>query len=158
MEVVRNTEAFLSNYEVMTFLREQKQLRLGNKSRTASGPCAKDRSGAVTTLVLETLSAVERTPALKQDESKITQFLDRLEKFRLTRTESLMLLNHCPTSAVEVHLMVEESEERLNEDGVQEILDIVQEIFGKEDEDEDVEEAPEEPDKEPPKRKGRSQK
>jgi DNA-directed RNA polymerase subunit F len=159
MEVVRNTEAVLSNFEVMTFLREQKQIRLGNRTRTPGGTGAKDRSGAVTTLVFETLSAIEKTPALNQDEAKIIEFLDRLEKFRLTRTESLMLLNHCPASAVEVHLLIEESEERLSEDNVQEILDIVQEIFGKAEEDVVEEEAapPEEPDKEP-KRKGRSQK
>ncbi len=70
------------------------------------------------TLLLETLSSLKSTPASTQTEEKVKEFLSKTEDLGLTKAEKLMLLNHRPQSELEVHLIVEESEERLQEEQV----------------------------------------
>lgn len=48
-----------------------------------------------------------------------------LQPFKLTRAELLQVLNLAPCSEVEVHLIVEECEERLDEQQMAQFLDIV---------------------------------
>ncbi len=114
MEVVDDSEAVLSNYEVLGFLREERKELTGKKK----GPSHHPRSGQVATLLLETLSSLESTVASTQTKEAVAEFLTRTEEFGLTRAERLMLLNHRPTTELEVHLLVEESEERLQEEQV----------------------------------------
>ena len=73
---------------------------------------------------------MEKTPAGKlcnklSTSSKISDFIIGLEKFKLTSSEQLQIINHCPQSQVEIQLLVEESEERLSEADVDEILDLI---------------------------------
>ena len=48
----------------------------------------------------------------------MAQFLSEMKPFELSSSELLMLCNHCPASPVELHLLIEESEERLDEQQV----------------------------------------
>ena len=48
----------------------------------------------------------------------MAQFLSEMKPFELSSSELLMLCNHCPISPVELHLLIEESEERLDEQQV----------------------------------------
>ena len=48
-----------------------------------------------------------------------------MKPFALSSSELLMLCNHCPTSPVELHLLIEESEERIDEQQEEKILKIV---------------------------------
>ncbi len=52
---------------------------------------------------------------------QVRSFLSRLSPFGLTKNEKLMLLNHAPKSELEIHLLVEESEERLTDEQVRSI-------------------------------------
>jgi len=127
MEVLDASEAVLSNYEVLEFLREEKERLTSGQHVALSG-----RGSQVATLMMETLRAMEATPAAEQDEQKVNVFLNRLAEggFDLSKSERLMLLNHRPANELEVHLLVEESEERLGDVKVQQILDIVKEVRG----------------------------
>ena len=118
MEVLSDVDCLLSNVEVLSFLREQrsKQVSMAKRSKT----------GNVATLMLETITYLEQTKAKSIKEEKVKEFLKEMEKFRLEKSELLMLLNHCPTSDVEIHLLVEDSEERITNEQVEEILEIVQ--------------------------------
>lgn len=123
MEVIDVTSSLPCNAEVLQFLKE-------NRSRLA-GKSSKDKGQAkAATVVLETLNYLEKTPAGKlcnklSTSSKISDFIIGLEKFKLTSSEQLQIINHCPQSQVEIQLLVEESEERLSEADVDEILDLI---------------------------------
>jgi len=53
----------------------------------------------------------------------------------LTEAEIIQILNLLPRHPVEVHLIIEECDQRLDEDKVQKVIDVVLSFFG-----EDVEE------------------
>lgn len=108
MEIIDTCDSLPCNAEVLQFLRESR-----NKLKVS-----KDKAQAkAATVVLETLNYLERTPAGKLSESigetKLNAFFEAIEKYNLTESEKLQILNHCPRSAVEIQLLVEDSEERL---------------------------------------------
>ena len=71
----------------------------------------------------------ERTPAGSLsgniESGKFNEFFDAIEKYNLKPAEKLQILNHCPKSAVEIQLLVEDSEERLSDTDVDELLTLV---------------------------------
>ena len=131
MEVLEDREAALCNYEVMTFLREQRRIF----SERPRG------QGSTATLVLETLTALESSPVVSQSNDAIKKFMTEIKDFELTKSEKLMILNHCPQSEVELHLLVEEIDERLNEDQREKIVQLVaKHLLQQEENDENQEE------------------
>ncbi|XP_065178152.1 DNA-directed RNA polymerase III subunit RPC9-like [Sycon ciliatum] len=113
MEVVDDQAAMLSNYEVYSILKDAKQSKKHSHQNVA-------------TIVYETSSYLEKTPCGKQSEEAVTKFLQALREFKLTKLEKLQLLNHRPTSQVELHFLIAESEERFGDEELQKILEIVE--------------------------------
>ncbi|KAB0793912.1 hypothetical protein PPYR_01148 [Photinus pyralis] len=114
MEVINSNSAQLSNYEVLKHLQQLKDGRKKDK-----------RQGQLATITYETLRYLENTPCNQQTPETITACLKALEPFNLSKNEKLMIINSPPTTALEIQLMIEESEERLTEEQVNEILKIV---------------------------------
>ncbi|KAI9352109.1 RNA polymerase II [Obelidium mucronatum] len=52
---------------------------------------------------------------------------NKLKPMGLMKAEVLMILNNCPSSHVELYLMIEELGDRFNEEQVEEMLAIIQE-------------------------------
>ncbi|XP_071945332.1 DNA-directed RNA polymerase III subunit RPC9-like [Antedon mediterranea] len=118
MEIVDENSAMLSNYEVLTLLKELQSQgdgkRKGNKMHQN-----------LATVSYETIKYLEKTPCNDQTPEIIKNFLLAVGPYKLTKAEKLQLLNQRPTSAVEIQLMIEESEERLSEDQIEELLQLI---------------------------------
>ncbi|XP_071848701.1 DNA-directed RNA polymerase III subunit RPC9-like isoform X2 [Apostichopus japonicus] len=109
----------LSNYEVLTLLKE-----LQSQNGASKGKSGKIQQN-LATISYETVTYLEKTPCKYQSPEIIQKLLQELAPFSLTKAEKLQLLNHCPTTAVEIQLMIEESEERLSEEEIDKLLDVI---------------------------------
>ena len=119
MEVKSDTSAMLANYEVISVLNDLQKAK--NKSNKLLSNLA--------TISYEIIQYLEKTACVKQTPEIISSFLKALEPFNLKKAEKLQLLNLRPQTAVEIQLIVEESEERLTEDQIYELLNIVSEYL-----------------------------
>ena len=78
MEVLDARECPLANYEVLQFLREEKEAdkEQGKKKKFWKTP-------QLATLRLETLAVLEATPAKRQDDEIMKDFIEEIEKFKV---------------------------------------------------------------------------
>lgn len=126
MEVIDEHAGMISNFEVLEVLKDIKDGVSGHKKP------GKNQTN-LATILYSTLKYLEKTPCNDQTRENIAQFMSAVEPFKLTHAEKLQLLNQRPTTAVEIQLIVEESEERLTEDQIEELLDaIIQTLPGEE--------------------------
>ena len=118
MEVVDECSSMLSNHEVFSLLEDIKSGKNGQKPPNKF-------LNQLATITYSTLKYLEGTPCKAQSAETIHNFLKALVPFNLTKSEKLQLLNQRPTSAVEIQLIIEESEERLTEEQIDELLEII---------------------------------
>ncbi|VDP99926.1 unnamed protein product [Trichobilharzia regenti] len=82
----------LTNIEVLKLIKESK--KKVRRQQTLLYTCGKYLNS--------------KTPSSKQSESEVQAFAEAIKPFNLTKAEILMLINHCPSSQVElsVHIRV----------------------------------------------------
>lgn len=105
---------YLSNYEVLDILQGAKSNKQHRKPHNQ-----------LATITYQTIRYLEDTPCKKHTPATITGFLKAVEAFKLTKCEKLTLLNLCPTTALEIQLVIEDSEERLSEEEVSSLLQVI---------------------------------
>ncbi|XP_011148206.1 DNA-directed RNA polymerase III subunit RPC9 [Harpegnathos saltator] len=110
MQVVESCSAYLSNYEVLDLIQNVE---------------SSEKFKNLATITFLTKGYLGSTPCIKQNPEKIKKFLQAIGSFNLTKCEKLTLLNLCPTTALEIQLIVEDSEDRLSEEDVTAVLQII---------------------------------
>ena len=95
MEVVETSSAILCNSEVLQFLREQREENLLKKNLYRKD----NKGGQAATVILETLTHLDKSPCANLNPERVAAFLDKLSATELTlnSAEKLHILNHCPT-------------------------------------------------------------
>ncbi|OLL26076.1 DNA-directed RNA polymerase III subunit rpc9 [Neolecta irregularis DAH-3] len=125
MKILNSREAFLSNYEVFDHL---KQIE-GKQSDTAhvKGVAANLSSQNLRTIQFEAISTETQgiNPAATQSPRAIVGILAELRHIQLTKAEKLMIINTRPTSAPEIHAIIEEIDARFNDESVEWLLDVI---------------------------------
>ena len=157
MEIINARAATLTNYEVLRFLKEQKDSIKPANSKKEKGSKQQKMNKSLPTVTLETVSWLEDSPAGVQEEHHVKEFAQQLSEMcqeskddcgrslQLSKQEVIHLINHRPGSAVEIQLLLENSEERFTEEQVEKLIQIVEECLPapaveEEDQEEDVEE------------------
>ncbi|KAL5477882.1 hypothetical protein EMCRGX_G024736 [Ephydatia muelleri] len=121
MEVINNNAATLSNFEVYNLLATSQHNYKGIKEAT--------NAENVATITFETSEYLAKTPCVNQNPQVIEGFLKALAPYKLSSFEKLQLLNIRPTSLVELHLVIEDMDERLGEERVGQLLDLVAKLL-----------------------------
>jgi len=128
----------LTNFEVLQLLESQADARLaaeqalplpGARRGTAATTSWSSEQSVVT--ISEQVLGYLRRPEIgcaSQSHERIAAFIAATVRFKLTSTEVISLVNAQPGSIVEIHLIVEECEERLTPEQVQELLDLCGQI------------------------------
>ncbi|XP_072301593.1 DNA-directed RNA polymerase III subunit RPC9 [Eucyclogobius newberryi] len=114
----------LSNFEIFKLLTDLKEQRKDSgKNKHSVG------QQNLNTIMYETLKYLSKTPCSRQSPEIVKEFLTTMMPHKLTKAEKLQVLNHRPQTAVEIQLMVEESEERLSEEQIEELIQTIAEIL-----------------------------
>ncbi|RXW23786.1 hypothetical protein EST38_g2067 [Candolleomyces aberdarensis] len=146
MEVVNARAALLSNFEVLSLLKElesdhlarTKTIQRIKKEEEANGTGVPGNHGAVLetsenlrTIEVEAIGylGADYLPTSKQTSEGITKLVKALEPYNLTKAEKLQIVNLAPTSPVELYVIVEELEDRLG-DRMEGLLERIQSIQG----------------------------
>uniref|UniRef100_A0A0E0MMH8 DNA-directed RNA polymerase III subunit RPC9 n=1 Tax=Oryza punctata TaxID=4537 RepID=A0A0E0MMH8_ORYPU len=128
MKIEKANAGFLTNFEVLDFLRSR-------GAKTDPMGCL----GAVAASECKVYEYLLKTPACNQTRESINEFVTRCESFKLTNADKLNIINWRPSSAADAYAMIEECGKRFSKDErgeacnederVEEFLELVKEAF-----------------------------
>lgn len=112
MEVVEACSELLSNRQVLDLLRSYTSKKQTN----------------LATILYETTSYLESSPAAASSVSNIAEFLDIIKEreYDLTKMEKVQIVNLKPENETELHLIIDNIEEKLNEKQRNDLLELIQ--------------------------------
>lgn len=124
MEIIDSNAGILTNFEVYELLCECREVqKIQKRSGTA-------RPRGLATLIYETLKYFEQTsPCVEYKIETVEDFVKATKAYKLTKAETVQILNSRPANAVEVQLIIEECEERLSEQQVEDLLNTINHLL-----------------------------
>ncbi|AOW04377.1 RNA polymerase Rpb4-domain-containing protein [Yarrowia lipolytica] len=125
MKVEKTREALLSNFEVLAHVRDQERARRMSQSASAASNQGTSHAENLETVIYELKDYLNKSPAASQSPEAITLFLQKINHLGLEKAERLQLINSVPTSIVSLYSLIEECDQRYNEDQCEEILDAI---------------------------------
>ncbi|XP_065860061.1 uncharacterized protein [Euphorbia lathyris] len=134
MKIKNPNAGALTNFEVLDFLKSR---GAGNDISRVMAPVAPSEYKVYDYLV--------GTPAFRQTREQINEFMLKCKKYSLAKAEILSIINLTPYELTGIDPIVEQLETRLGEDHMNELLELVTDIFPPPPaaEDEEAEAAPE---------------
>ncbi|KAH8547554.1 HRDC-like protein [Umbelopsis sp. PMI_123] len=129
MEVVQSRAALLSNFEVLQLLNERME---SQKQRQKEYPNL-EYAENLRTIQFEIKTALDKSACSTQDEQQVLAFLEAMKKWQLTKAEKLQILNLRPKTPVELHILIEECEERYSGEQLEELLEIIMQVLPRDD-------------------------
>eukprot|EP00898_Chlorokybus_atmophyticus_P002966 jgi/Chlat1/3670/Chrsp24S03857 len=113
MKILEKSVGLLTNLEVLNCLIAKK-----------------DKPSAARKAEAKIIEYLQQTPAGTQSRSDVASVLSAVEAtYGLTKAEKLQVANLRPSTAVEVHLVVEDCEERLKPEQVDALIDTIDSIL-----------------------------
>ncbi|XP_022138348.1 uncharacterized protein LOC111009544 [Momordica charantia] len=118
MKILEANAGPLTNFEVLDFLR--------------SKGAAKDPTRVLAKVEpseYKVYDYLNQTPACYQRRESIIEFVDKSKKYDLAKAEILNIINLRPTTPVEIFPIIEDSDVRMGDDGIQELTEMVEGVF-----------------------------
>ncbi|KCV67896.1 hypothetical protein H696_05625 [Fonticula alba] len=122
MEVLELPTAYLSDFEVLQAILQSEQERA---SREGGGGGKKRQPKNLMQVEADVKAHLHDRPCAHQTEEHIAAFLEAAIHSGLTKSEKLQILNHQPRSLVELHVLLQEAEERFSEEQLGQILAMI---------------------------------
>ncbi|ORE04780.1 hypothetical protein BCV72DRAFT_231037 [Rhizopus microsporus var. microsporus] len=129
MQIKNARSALITNYEVLRLLEENQQ----NQKLLQAQDLSIEYSESLRTVQFELTEYLKQTPVGSQTPAQVTNFLEAISQFDLTRAEKLQILNLRPKSAVEIYLVIEECEERFSEEDLENMINIIMQTLPRDD-------------------------
>ncbi|KAI0393534.1 RNA polymerase Rpb4-domain-containing protein [Xylariaceae sp. FL0594] len=127
MRILEAQNAVLTNVEVNTFLTEQAKQYQAEKRR---GPANLERIRGETLKYFETFPNPLSQKPPPFDVPAIPVLLEKLQPYKITKGECIMLVNLRPNSTAALNAILEYMTERYSEQQQEEILAIITEVMG----------------------------
>lgn len=131
VKVIPNAQReLLTNSEVLDIVTQHQNEQKG-QAKERRKPLKADE--ALNTVTLETGNYLKRTPAVKQSTETIHQFVKEIKEnsdgSKLFPNEIIQFINLRPTQPVELNLLVEDIEERIEEDNVEKLCEFINNLL-----------------------------
>lgn len=136
MKVETEREKLLSNFEVFEHLKE---IQLDNHWQATDKKFKRSFNPDLEAITRDLTSYLSKTQAQTQSTDSLVQAMGKLAQFDLEKIEKLQIINSTPYSLVTLYAIIEECDQRFTEDESNQILEIVQEHFPREEAEEDEE-------------------
>ncbi|KAI1129841.1 HRDC-like protein [Nemania abortiva] len=127
MRILEAQNAVLTNVEVYTFLSDQAKQYQSQKRR---GPNNLEMLRGEMIKYFETSPGPLSQKPLPYDVNSIPVLLKRLRPYKISKGECIMVVNMRPTSTAALNAVIEDMENRFNEEKQEEILNIIIEVLG----------------------------
>ncbi|KAL5720998.1 hypothetical protein ACHQM5_013611 [Ranunculus cassubicifolius] len=118
MKILEKSGGALTNFEVLEFLRSR---GASTETTRVFAPIAPSEFQVYDYLV--------QTAACNQTRDSIDNFLKKCEKSDLAKAEKINIINIRPTSAVELDPIIEQCENRMGEEVIEELVEMIVEIL-----------------------------